>query len=232
MAIVSLKDVKFQYPNSERGRLDISNFQIQAGERIFLYGPSGVGKTTFLEILAGVLIPQSGAIQIGGIDWTGFSQSQRDAYRADEIGYIFQSFNLIPYLTVKENISLPLHLSKKRRAKIKPNEEDQQIQYLAQRLGIQDLLNYKTIELSVGQQQRVAAARALIGHPQLILADEPTSALDYDHREKFLKLLFDICREQVISLIFVSHDRSLESLFDRVVPLTTLNRAPAMIVEG
>lgn len=232
MEIVSLNLLKFKYPNSERGRLDIENFQVQTGERIFLFGPSGVGKTTFLEILAGVLVPDSGSVKIGGVDWTQLSQSQRDSCRADEIGYIFQSFNLIPYLSVSENISLPLHLSQKRRARVPTAQEDAQIQVLAERLGIKDLLAQRTNELSVGQQQRVAAARALIGHPRLILADEPTSALDYDHREKFLKLLFELCREQSISLIFVSHDRSLEPLFDRVVALAALNKAAPKNLES
>jgi putative ABC transport system ATP-binding protein len=225
METVSLSQLKFKYPNSDRGRLDIESFKVEQGERIFLYGPSGVGKTTFLEILAGVLNPDSGTISIAGTDWTKLSPSQKDSYRADQIGYIFQSFNLIPYLTVQENIALPLHLSKKRRDQVPPTHENEIIAALANRLGIFELLDHKTTELSVGQQQRVAAARAVIGHPQLILADEPTSALDYDHREKFLKLLFDVCREQSISLIFVSHDRSLQPLFDRVVALSELNKA-------
>ena len=225
MEIVNLSQLKFKYPNSERGRLDIENFQVQQGERIFLYGPSGVGKTTFLEILANILTPLSNSLKIAGTDWTNLSQSQKDACRSDEIGYIFQSFNLIPYLSVRENISLPLHMSKKRRLNVPSDKESERIESLTERLGIKNLLDHKTTELSVGQQQRVAAARALIGHPQLILADEPTSALDFDHREKFLKLLFDVCREQSISLIFVSHDRFLEPLFDRVVALTDLNKA-------
>lgn len=225
MAVVSLSKLKFKYPNSDRGRLDIDQFRVEAGEKIFLFGPSGSGKTTFLEILAGVLPADSGSIKIAGTDWASLSLAQRDSYRADEVGYIFQSFNLIPYLSVLENISLPLHLSKKRRANVPKDQELSCIQTLAQRLGIKDLLDYPVTELSVGQQQRVAAVRALIGHPRLILADEPTSALDFDHRETFLKLLFDICREQNISLIFVSHDRTLQPLFDRSVALAEINKA-------
>lgn len=225
MDSVNLNQLIFKYPNTERGRLDIPSFQVKKGERIFLYGPSGAGKTTLLEILAGVLTPLSGSLKISDVEWTSLSQTQKDSHRADDIGYIFQSFNLIPYLSVRENISLPLHMSKKRRNKVPREKESQEIESLADRLGIKDLLDHKTTELSVGQQQRVAAARALIGHPQLILADEPTSALDFDHREKFLKLLFDICTEQNISVIFVSHDRTLQLLFDRVVALSDLNKA-------
>tara|TARA_B110001454_G_scaffold219204_1_gene252233 strand:+ start:49544 stop:50248 length:705 start_codon:yes stop_codon:yes gene_type:complete len=225
MELLSLNQLKFSYPNSERGRLDIEHFQVNVGEKIFLFGPSGSGKTTFLEILAGVLTPASGSIKLGGTELTQLSSTQRDAFRADNIGYIFQSFNLIPYLSVIENIALPLNLSPERRKLVPKDQELQKIQEMAKRLGILELLSHKTGELSVGQQQRVAAARSLIGHPKLILADEPTSALDFDHREKFLSLIFEICKEQSISLIFVSHDRSLQGLFDRVVALADINKA-------
>ena len=231
MEIVAIDQLKFKYPNSDRGQLAIESFRALKGERIFLFGPSGAGKTTFLEILAGVLPADSGCVKIAGTDWNQLSTAARDSYRSDEIGYIFQSFNLIPYLSVLENISLPLHLSKKRRSNVPKEKEIQTIEALAQRLGILDLLQHKTNELSIGQQQRVAAVRALVGHPQLILADEPTSALDYDHREKFLKLLFDVCQEQSICLIFVSHDRTLQGLFDRVVSLTELNKAELKKIE-
>jgi putative ABC transport system ATP-binding protein len=225
MELLSLNQLKFSYPNTERGRLEIERFHVNTGEKIFLFGPSGSGKTTFLEILAGVLTPASGSLKMDGTELTKLTNTQRDAFRADKIGYIFQSFNLIPYLTVIENIALPLNLSYERRKRVPRDQELQKIKAIAQRLGIQDLLDHKTSELSVGQQQRVAAARSLIGHPKLILADEPTSALDFDHREKFLSLIFDICKEQSISLIFVSHDRSLQGLFDRVVALADINKA-------
>jgi putative ABC transport system ATP-binding protein len=232
MELLSLNQLKFSYPNTERGRLDIERFQVNTGEKIFLFGPSGSGKTTFLEILAGVLTPESGSLKMDGTELTKLSNSERDAFRADKIGYIFQNFNLIPYLSVIENIALPLNLSHERRKLVPKNQELQKIQAMAQRLGIQDLLDHKTNELSVGQQQRVAAARSLIGRPKLILADEPTSALDLDHREKFLSLIFDICKEQAISLIFVSHDRSLQNLFDRVVALTDINKTATKASEG
>lgn len=225
MELLSLSQLKFNYPGTERGRLEIERFQVAVGEKIFLFGPSGSGKTTFLEILAGVLTPVGGSLKIDGTELTRLSPSQRDAFRADKIGYIFQSFNLIPYLNVIENIALPLNLSHRRRQRIPKEHEVQKIQSIAERLGIQDLLRHRTSELSVGQQQRVAAARSLIGQPKLILADEPTSALDFDHREKFLRLIFEICKEQSISLIFVSHDRSLQNLFDRVVALADINSA-------
>lgn len=225
MELLSLNQLKFKYSDSDRGQLNIERFHVNVGEKIFLFGPSGSGKTTFLEILAGVLTPQSGSIKMEGVELTQLSNTQRDSFRADKIGYIFQSFNLIPYLSVIENIALPLNLSPDRRKRIPKDQEVSKIQSMAQRLGIHDLLDHKTSQLSVGQQQRVAAARSLIGQPKLILADEPTSALDFDHREKFLSLIFDICKEQSISLIFVSHDRSLQGLFDRVVALSDINTA-------
>lgn len=225
MALLNLSQLKFKYPKSERGRLEINHFEVQHGEKIFLFGPSGSGKTTFLELIAGVLTPASGSIQIDGTDLTQLSPVQRDAYRADKISYIFQSFNLIPYLSVIENIALPLYLSTEKRRVVPKEQELKTIQSIASRLGIHDLLTHTTGELSVGQQQRVAAARALIGQPKLILADEPTSALDFDHREKFLRLLFELCKEHSISLVFVSHDRSLQTLFDRVVALSDINTA-------
>ncbi len=232
MELLSLNQLKFKYPNTERGRLEINHFQVSKGEKIFLFGPSGSGKTTFLELLAGVLTPTSGSIKIDGTDLATLSNTKRDAFRADNIGYIFQSFNLIPYLSVVENITLPLNLSSKRRKLVPEDQEQANIQSIAKRLGILDLLDHKTSELSVGQQQRVAAARSLIGQPKLILADEPTSALDFDHREKFLSLIFEICKEQSISLIFVSHDRSLQGLFDRVVALADLNEIKTSVGGG
>jgi putative ABC transport system ATP-binding protein len=232
MALLSLSNIKFSYPNTERGRIEIDLFQVQPGEKIFLFGPSGSGKTTFLELVAGVLAPQSGQIKIDGVELTELSNNRRDTIRADKIGYIFQSFNLIPYLTVVENIALPLNLSAHKRQLVPKDQELKKIQSIAGHLGILDLLDHKTSELSVGQQQRVAAARSLIGQPKLILADEPTSALDYDHREKFLKLLFDLCREHSIALIFVSHDRSLQGLFDRVVALSDLNKIKTSTSES
>ncbi|MBL7543315.1 MAG: ABC transporter ATP-binding protein [Bdellovibrionaceae bacterium] len=227
-SLLSVSQLKFKYPNTDRGRLEIDQFTVKKGEKIFLFGPSGSGKTTFLEILAGVLLPSSGQLEIDGTDIARLSSSARDAYRADKIGYIFQSFNLIPYLSVYENITLPCKLSSEK------NKFISNLDHIVEHLGIKDLLHQKTTELSVGQQQRVAAARALLGQPKLILADEPTSALDFDHREKFLKLLFDLCREHSITLMFVSHDRSLQNMFDRVVALSELNRfvAPAAPVSA
>lgn len=223
MQLIEIHNLEFAYTAEEK-ILSIPEWSINTGEKIFLYGPSGMGKTTFLEILAGVLQPQKGMVKILNQDLATLSASERDRFRAAHMGYIFQSFNLIPYLSVKENIALPCQLSSARRAHLADKNINDEIRHLCERLGISELLSKNVTNLSVGQQQRVAVARALLGKPSLILADEPTSALDHEHREKFLKLLFELCAEYKTSLIFVSHDRSMESLFDRSLSLHEINR--------
>jgi putative ABC transport system ATP-binding protein len=184
-----------------------------------LFGPSGSGKTTLLGLLAGVLAGYTGSVEVLGQDMAKLRGSARDAFRGTHIGYIFQQFNLIPYLTVRENITLPGRLQPAR------GKQAGDVTAVAQRLGIASLLERGVTELSVGQQQRVAAARALLGGPELLIADEPTSALDFDHRERFLELLFENCALTNSTLLFVSHDRSLAGKFDRQLSLVDFNRA-------
>jgi putative ABC transport system ATP-binding protein len=204
--------------------LDVPELRVERGERVFLFGPSGSGKTTLLGILAGVLAPDTGAVRILGTDLTKLSAGGRDGFRAEHIGYIFQMFNLIPYLTVLENIVLPCRLDRRRMARLKGKDDRAAAAALAERLEIAPYLKSPVTELSVGQQQRVAAARALIGSPELVIADEPTSSLDADRRQRFLDLVFEICAETKSTLVFVSHDRQLEPLFDRQLSLPELNR--------
>jgi putative ABC transport system ATP-binding protein len=220
-SVIDLKNVEFRYPAAQQKTLQIKSLQIQEKEKVFLFGPSGSGKTTLLEILAGVMKPQSGSVTLLGTDVAALSSSQRDHFRASHIGYIFQSFNLIPYLSVEENIQLPLHLSPDRKKRVVHEKEE--LHYLCSHLGIQNLLNRRVTDLSVGQQQRVAVARALLGSPGLILADEPTSSLDYDLREKFIRLLFEVCEKSGTTVLFVSHDRSLEKLFTRSISFSEIN---------
>lgn len=224
MNVIDLQGVEFQYPSLNKKTLEIADLQIRKGERAFLYGPSGSGKTTLLEILAGVLVPQKGSVRILGETLEKMSSSQRDQFRAGHLGYIFQSFNLIPYLNVEENISLPLSLSPLRKARLKDVSAHHEVEHLCERLGIASLKSRPVTELSVGQQQRVAVARALLGNPELILADEPTSSLDHEHREKFIELLFQVCEEKSTTVLFVSHDRSLEKLFSKVISFPEINR--------
>lgn len=201
--------------------------RVEREERVFIFGPSGSGKTTLLGLLTGVLAPGRGEVRILGTDIGALPAGRRDAFRAEHVGYIFQMFNLIPYLNVLENISLPCRLSARRRGRLKGEGVDEAASRLAKRLGIADYLDAPVTELSVGQQQRVAAARALIGAPELVVADEPTSSLDADRRAHFLELLFEICGDAGSTLLFVSHDRHLESLFGRSLSLPELNRVHA-----
>ncbi|MES3038898.1 MAG: ABC transporter ATP-binding protein [Bdellovibrionota bacterium] len=222
--IVELQQIQFIYSSSSNPVLDIDSLILKKGEKVFLYGPSGCGKTTLLEILSGVLVPQSGKVSILQKDLAQSTAADRDQFRGAHIGYIFQSLNLIPYLNVQENITLPLYLSKQRRSKVAASNEASELQNICTRLGISNLLLKPVSELSVGQQQRVAVARAMLGKPKLILADEPTSALDHDLREKFIRLLFEVCSEQQTTVLFVSHDRTLSPLFDRSISLPAINK--------
>jgi putative ABC transport system ATP-binding protein len=198
--------------------------RIERGERVFVFGPSGSGKTTLLGVLAGVLAPESGTVEVLGRDLGKLSPAGRDAFRAEHIGYIFQMFNLIPYLSVLENITLPCRLNRRRRERLGGVSPEKAAQRLVERLEIGEHLNDPVTELSVGQQQRVAAARALIAAPEIVIADEPTSSLDSDRRARFLELLFEISTEAGATLVFVSHDRNLLPLFDRGLSLQELNR--------
>lgn len=215
---LQIKNLEFSY--GENQILQIPELQIQQAEKVFLLGPSGSGKSTLLELIAGILKPSGGDLILNGENISSFSLSQLDHFRAENIGYIFQSFNLIPFLSVIENIQLPFLFQKK-------SYDSDLLKNLVESLGLTSFVNRAVSQLSVGQQQRVAVARALLKRPKLILADEPTSALDYDHREGFLKLLFQLCQKEKITLLFVSHDRSIEKLFDRTVNLKDINKAGA-----
>ncbi|MGO0685552.1 ABC transporter ATP-binding protein [Pseudomonas fulva] len=226
--LIHLQGVEFAWPG-QPPLLDIPAFDLQAGEAVFLKGPSGSGKTTLLGLLGGVNRPARGRIQLLGQDLALLGQGARDRFRVDHTGYIFQQFNLLPFLSVRENVELPCRFSRSRaqRAIERHGSVDQAASELLAHLGLGDrqLLARRADSLSIGQQQRVAAARALIGQPELVIADEPTSALDADTREAFIALLFNECRAAGSSLLFVSHDQSLAPLFDRHLSLAELNRA-------
>jgi putative ABC transport system ATP-binding protein len=222
-AAIEVNGLKFAYGNGGP-ILDIPALRLERGERAFLHGPSGSGKTTLLGVLAGILPVSTGQVRVLGRDYSQLRGQARDRFRGSHIGYVFQMFNLIPYLNVRQNIQLPLGISPERAARVK-GDQDEAARLLAAHLGIEALLDRPVTELSVGQQQRVAAARALIGAPELVIADEPTSALDHDHREAFLKVLFAEAEASGSTVIFVSHDHTLKSLFPKVVSLREVNRA-------
>lgn len=228
---VAISNLQFAY-KSGTPVLDIPSLEVAAGEQVFLHGPSGSGKTTLLGILAGILPAGSGRVSILGHDLATLGASARDALRASHMGYIFQMFNLIPYLSVFENIALPCRMNAQRRARLGGQDIASAARALIESLGIGHLEKTAVTELSVGQQQRVAVARALMGSPALVIADEPTSALDADAREAFLKILFAQCKVHGSTLVFVSHDASLMPLFPRKLALRELNRAAQPRASG
>jgi putative ABC transport system ATP-binding protein len=229
--VVAIDALTYRWRADHVDVLSIERLRVDAGEKLFLAGHSGSGKSTLLSLLAGVITAQHGSLQVLGRSLADMSGSDRDHFRADHVGMIFQMFNLIPYLSVLDNVTLPLRFSAQRRAHVAglAHDEHAEARRLLQHLGLQDdsLLQRAVTGLSVGQQQRVAAARALIGAPQLLIADEPTSALDPEHRQAFIELLFRECEEQGSTLLFVSHDHALGGLFDRRLDMAQLNRAPA-----
>ena len=225
-AVVELRDVRFAWARGAPPVIDLEQLRIDAGERVFVRGASGSGKSTLLSLVAGVVAPQVGSVRVLGKDMGALSSAQRDRFRADHIGFIFQMFNLIPYLSVLENVTLPCGFSGRRRSAAHPSAAAEAVRLLEHLdMTAADVLRRPVTELSVGQQQRVAAARALIGAPQLVIADEPTSSLDADRRRAFLDLLFRECAREEASLLFVSHDASLAPLFDRAIEFSELNRA-------
>ncbi|THF65354.1 ABC transporter ATP-binding protein [Pseudothauera rhizosphaerae] len=224
---VDLQGIRFAWPGAAAPCLEMAAFALAAGERVFLHGPSGSGKTTLLSLVGGVLDPQAGRVAVHGQVLGELRAGARDRFRAHHIGFVFQLFNLIPYLSARDNILLPCRFSALRRARVQeagttPSAEAAR---LAQRLDLDAaLLDRPAAELSVGQQQRVAAARALIGRPSLVIADEPTSALDADRQRGFLDLLLAECADARAALLFVSHDARLAEHFDRRVALGEINR--------
>lgn len=227
--VLQLRDIRFDYEQGQR-LIDIGHFTINKGESIFLRGPSGSGKSTLLGLIGGVLTPDAGSVSIGGIDISDITAGRRDQIRADHLGIIFQQFNLLPYLSVIQNCILPCRFSATRKQKAIDMSGcvNAAAQNLVKALGLsEEHLARPVRELSVGQQQRVAVARALIGGPDLIIADEPTSALDHDNRDRFIELLNSQREVFGSSLLFVSHDSTLASHFDRAESLTDLNQRVA-----
>ncbi|MBT5230653.1 MAG: ABC transporter ATP-binding protein [Methylococcales bacterium] len=224
--LIELSDIQFSWLPSQPPIIDIPKLTIKRGERIFISGDSGSGKSTLLSLIGGVNLPQSGSISVIDKPLHTLGNAQRDLFRADHIGFIFQIFNLIPYLSVIDNVTLPCFFSKKRKQNIQQSSlEDEAIRLLSDLRLTGDIIYKPVTQLSTGQQQRVAAARALMGKPELIIADEPTSSLDTDRRADFINLLFEECDHQDTTLLFVSHDKALESLFHHTISLADINQA-------
>ncbi len=220
---LSLRDVKFSYPGvREKMVLNIPNWSIEAGEQVFLHGPSGGGKSTFLNLLSGILFASQGTVNVLGKQLQKMSGRQRDHFRANHIGYVFQQFNLIPYLNAISNIQLARHFCDQK----KVGQLHDEIKNLLSILNITSSdWSKPAAKLSIGQQQRVAIARAFINKPKLLIADEPTSSLDANNRDSFITLLKSLVEKQKTTLIFVSHDLALSKNFDRSQALSDINLA-------
>jgi len=225
--VLSLQGVRYAWPGTVADCLDIAELRVGAGRSLFLHGPSGCGKSTLLGLMAGVLVAREGRVELLGQDWAALPGGRRDARRVDHVGVVFQQFNLLPYLTVLDNVLLPTRFSALRASRC-AGTPLQAAQALLERVALPAPMWARRADaLSVGQQQRVAAARALIGAPELVIADEPTSALDAALRDDFMALLMHACHAAGSTLVFVSHDERLADRFDERLSLPFLNRAVA-----
>ena len=220
-SIIKIDSVRFYWSKKSNFKIFVPNLEIKKGEKVLLLGESGSGKTTLLSLMCGFLNPLSGNISINGNTINQLSSKTRDEYRADNIGIIFQQFNLLPYANVVDNVLLPLYFSKVRSNNVS-NKKEKVIELFKQLSLPDDIAQFRASRLSMGQQQRVAVARALIGNPSLIIADEPTSSLDADAQKIFLNLMFEQISENNSTLLMVSHDKSLSNQFDRLIDINEI----------
>ncbi|RJE89038.1 ABC transporter ATP-binding protein [Paenibacillus sp. 1011MAR3C5] len=198
--------------------IDVGEWSAQSGDAIALLGPSGSGKSTFLHLLGGVLPIDKGFLEVGGHVVSGMKESERDAYRAELVGYVFQDFYLVPSLTVRQNVELvlPRSMGKTERMTLLEN--------WFERVGLRERMNQLPSKLSRGQQQRVAMIRAMINRPPLVLADEPTGSLDWETAAVIMQLLLDVCAESGSTLVTVTHDRHLAELFKTKLDFASVNK--------
>jgi putative ABC transport system ATP-binding protein len=218
-AALELRHIEFAWPNQTKPLFVIPELSLQQGQTLFIGGPSGSGKSSLLSLIAGIQLPRQGSCHVLGTSLSQLSASERDKFRGEHLGLIFQQFNLLPFLTVEENIELPSKLFASRFQKSTQifGSVQKHIDTLCNALHLQPSLRRRQARfLSVGEQQRVAAARALLGCPALIVADEPTSALDEDNKLDFLNLLLSTASAQYTSVVTVSHDMRIASMFDHV----------------
>ncbi|GMG82147.1 ABC transporter ATP-binding protein [Paralimibaculum aggregatum] len=228
---LEISGLRFAWPAGRRGAgfaLAVGELAIARGERVFLHGPSGSGKSTLLALICGILAPQAGEIRLAGAPFSALSAARRDRMRAERLGIVFQMFNLLPYASVLDNVLLPLAFAPERARRVGPDRRAEARRLLAA-LGLPEaaLAAASAARLSVGQQQRVAVARALIGGPEIVVADEPTSALDAGTRAAFMDLLFAQVAAAGATLLMVSHDAGLAARFDRSLALDRIARTEA-----
>lgn len=216
---IHIRDLSFGWPGQPQPCLELPELEVDIGEQVFIQGDSGAGKSTLLNLIGGVLLPQRGQIKILGQALDAMSPPARDRFRVDHVGFIFQQFNLLPYLSALDNVLLPCRFSAERTRRTGGTPKSEAYRLLDALELDAGLAPRPANTLSIGQQQRVAAARALIGRPELILADEPTSALDPRRQTAFLTLLHKEAATHGSTLVLVSHDPRLASLFDRSLSL-------------
>lgn len=223
--VLHADDLSFTWPGSSEPCLHIGHLTLHAGEQTLLLGPSGGGKSTLLGLLGGVLHPTRGEVKLLGRAFSGCRPAERDRLRADHIGFIFQQFNLVPYLSLEDNVLLPCHFSAIRRQRAGPQPRDTARRLLAALELPESAWARPVTGLSVGQQQRAAVARALIGSPELLIADEPTSALDGSNRDRLLSLLMSQLEQSGATLLLVSHDEQLRPYFKHILHMGDINAA-------
>ncbi len=222
MTLLQIRDLQKSYRSPDGAVqvvVDVPAFDLDARAQVALEGRSGSGKTTFLNLIAGLLKPERGSIRVDGTELVGASEARRDRFRAEHIGYVFQAFHLLPGHTALENVELGMLFG--------PGPDRAFAQHLLERLGLGDRLGYRPPQLSLGQQQRVALARALANRPRLVLADEPTGSLDARRASEALGLIRELCAEQDAALLLVSHDDAVLGAFEDRLDLADLNRAAA-----
>ena len=219
-----VKDVRKSFREPDGSRLpilDIKHFELAAGEQAVLMGRSGCGKTTLLHVIAGISRPDAGTVHIDGCDITRLSEAGRDRFRADKIGYVFQTFNLMSGFSALENVLLGMSFAGTR-------PDATRARRLLDRVGLAHRLSHRPAMLSVGEQQRVAVARALANRPKLLLADEPTANVDAGHQQQIIDLVRASCQEENVALLLVTHTGDVAEQFSRVDRLENFNQAVAL----
>ncbi len=221
--MLEIVDLKKSYVDPDGNRIsiiDMPRLSISEGEQVVLRGESGGGKTTLLHLISGIVGADSGSIKLDGMELTKFSETGRDRIRAAKMGYVFQTFNLLPAFTALENVKLGMTFARKKMNLERAKE-------LIERVGLSDRMHYLPSQMSVGQQQRVAVARALANKPRLLLADEPTANVDPANQDRIMELIQEVCREDNVAILMVTHSDEISSRFGRIERLEQLNRPKA-----